>query len=237
MNKLKKQWENIVDILIEEINDNKYMKDEKMPSENDLAIRFSMPRTEVRRAYNKLKELCYIYSLQGCGSFFYGKREKLNLFLNEDTSFSEKFGNMNLSYQSINVESLQIPYDSLIYDMLEAEPSEKIFKITRLRMLEHKSAAIHTSYLSNKFFPKIEEDSKSITSIFNYMRQNGYKNFKNIETQINVSPLTKKEREFLQISSYESGLILSSRCIEKTTSQILEVERIIYRCDRFTFII
>lgn len=60
----KLTWENIVDILIQEFTENEYRNDEKMPSENKLAVRFGVTRVEIRKAYERLKEMGYIYSMQ-----------------------------------------------------------------------------------------------------------------------------------------------------------------------------
>ena len=66
MSKKTVSWEQIADILIEDFTKKDYKKDEKMMSENEMAIRFGVPRAEIRRAYERLKELGYIYSIQGC---------------------------------------------------------------------------------------------------------------------------------------------------------------------------
>ena len=44
-------WETIADTLIKEIQKGIYKKDEKMPSENKMAVRFQVPRSEIRKAY------------------------------------------------------------------------------------------------------------------------------------------------------------------------------------------
>lgn len=63
-------WESIVDVLIQEFQENIYKKGDKMPSENKMAVRFGVPRSEIRKAYERLKELGYIYAMQGYGVFF-----------------------------------------------------------------------------------------------------------------------------------------------------------------------
>ena len=63
-------WEEIADRLIRDLQNGKYVPGDKLPSENKLAGEFQVPRSGVRKAYSRLKELGYIYSLQGYGSFF-----------------------------------------------------------------------------------------------------------------------------------------------------------------------
>lgn len=234
MNK-KNTWESITDTLIEEIANDVFAKDEKLPSENNMAVRFHVPRSEIRRAYSRLKELGYIYSLQGYGSFFHGKREKIRLMLTNEVSFSSKMKELNIPYESKNIECCKISYHSKIYDKLNASKNDSVYKLVRLRILYNEAAAIHTSYVCHRCFPQIDENGCEITSFFDYMKKNGYSNFSNTDMQMMVSNLSQKERTLLQVSGYESGLILMGKCIDNTTKQVLEVSHTIYRCDKFVF--
>ena len=85
-------WEEIADRLIRDLQNGKYVPGDKLPSENKLAGEFQVPRSGVRKAYSRLKELGYIYSLQGYGSFFAGKKEKIPLAMVGRTSFTQKNG-------------------------------------------------------------------------------------------------------------------------------------------------
>ena len=95
-------WETIADTLIQEFKENVYKKDEKMPSENHMAVRFGVTRSEIHKAYERLKEQGYVYSMQGYGSFFSGKREKIRLFMNNE-SFTHKMASLNLPLETSNI--------------------------------------------------------------------------------------------------------------------------------------
>lgn len=233
--KQTKTWEQITDILIKEINKNTYKKDEKMPSENTMAVRFDVSRTEIRRVYNRLKELGYIYSLQGCGSFFSGHREPVKLILNSSMSFSEKMKELGIPYESRNICCKKIKYNHLIYETLGASPDDDVYKITRLRIINHEPAAMHTSYLCARHFPTLAVQGSSITSIFNYIKSMGYESLSDDTCQMVIAPLSKKERELLKVSGYESGMILTGTCIDKNSKTVLETSRTVYRCDKFVF--
>ena len=45
-------WEMIADTLIKEFQNDKYVKGEKMPSENKMAVRFQVPRSEIGKPMN-----------------------------------------------------------------------------------------------------------------------------------------------------------------------------------------
>lgn len=229
-------WEQIVDILIEEYQSCAFEKDQKLPTENELAVRFCVPRTVIRKAYEKLKGLGYIYSLRGYGSYFKGKRQKIFLDLNNDSSFSEKMRSNGYDYLVKNIECKKIARDSLIYQQMDAEDSEDIFCISLLRFVDNEPVAIHSSYLSTRLFPELAENGSSILSVYEYMRSYGFFSFSDTDMEMNVTLLNEKQRELLRISGCETGLTLSSRCIHQHSGQLLELSKIVYRCDKFTFV-
>lgn len=48
-------WEPVVDYLLENMQKQTYKKDERLPSEHELAQRFALTRIEIRKAYDRLK--------------------------------------------------------------------------------------------------------------------------------------------------------------------------------------
>lgn len=228
-------WENIVDILIQEFSENEYRNDEKMPSENKLAVRFGVTRVEIRKAYERLKEMGYIYSMQGYGSFFSGKKEQIKIAMNGSASFTEKMNLQNLPHETKNVSFQQIGENPLICDMMNISDKIPVYKLTRLRLISHEPAAIHTSYVRGDLFRDLPKDGKHITSLYDYMRTHGcpFPSSENIE--LSVSTPTKKERTLLNLQGYASCFVITSRSINPDTGMILEIARTVYRSDRFIF--
>lgn len=231
----KLTWENIVDILIQEFTENEYRNDEKMPSENKLAVRFGVTRVEIRKAYERLKEMGYIYSMQGYGSFFSGKKEQIKIAMNGSVSFTEKMNLQNLPHETKNVSFRLIKENPLIYNMLKINDDIPVYKLTRLRMISHEPAAIHTSYLRGDLFPELSKDGKHITSLYDYMRTHGCLSPSSENIELSVSAPTKKERTLLNLQGYASCFVITSRSINPDNGSILEIARTVYRSDRFIF--
>lgn len=230
----KWNWESIVDVLINEFQHNKYAKDEKMPSENKMAARFQVPRSEIRKAYARLKEMGYIYAMQGYGSFFSGKRKRIRLLMN-DESFSRKMTSMGLDYQSKTIGCKQIGGGSLIHTMLDIPYDEPVYKISRLRIINGEPAAIHISYLPERLFPTISQDGSTISSVYDYLHTCGYTDLKTENTQLAVAAPSKKERALLELQGYASCLVLTCKCLDQQSGAIVEIARTVYRSDRFIF--
>ena len=161
-------WEMIADTLIKEFQNDKYVKGEKMPSENKMAVRFQVPRSEIRKAYERLKELGYVYSMQGYGSFFSGKQEKIRLSMN-DESFSKKMRETGINFETRNVGCRRISGDSLIHTMLgvdfgELAASGLTYTVSDSGLIgvAHTPAYDHVSVETNvlagaTFFPEVKD--------------------------------------------------------------------------------
>lgn len=91
-----------------------------MPSENKLAGQYGVTRAEIRKAYERLKELGYVYSMQGYGSFYSGKRKKIRLVMNHE-SFSQKMAALHLPIETRNLGCQKVRSDSLLYEMLQID--------------------------------------------------------------------------------------------------------------------
>ena len=198
----------LVDRLISDIHAGNYKPNDKLPSENELA--------------------CY-YQVQN-------QKLQIPLILTGDVSFSEKMSELNYNFETINITSEIISHDTSIYHALKAEPNERIYKISRLRVVEDCPIAIHTSYLSQSTFRNIEREGQEITSIFQYYQEQGYIDFESMQSQLVVVFPNKQERELLKCPSLVPLIQLESGCVDRKSGKVLEYSRNIYRSDCFTYL-
>jgi GntR family transcriptional regulator len=227
----------LVDTLISEIREGKYKPNDKLPSENELADLYKVPRMVIRKVYERLQELGYIFSKQGKGSYVQNQKLQIPLILTGDVSFSEKMKELKYESKTINLSCEKIPYDSSIYHTLQVNREDAVFKISRLRIVEDCPIAVHTSYLSQALFETIEKDGKEIHSIFHYYRQQGYTYFQSTRSQLSVVFPSKVERDLLKCPSLVPLLLLESGCLDQKTGTVLEYSKIMYRSDCFTYVI
>jgi DNA-binding GntR family transcriptional regulator len=229
-------WEMVADLLIRDIRGGRYKKDEKLPSENEMAARFSLPRADIRRVYGRLKELGCVYAMQGCGSFFAGVRDLIPLKMSGG-SFSKKMREMGLICESKNVEARPIRYNPLIYEPLGLGAEERVWKVVRLRVLGREPAAVHISFLPEKEFPSLPWDAREITSMADYFEKAGREECEIRDTQMRVSLLSPGERKMLGVQGPAQGLTLTARQFAPDGETVLELQRTVYRSDRFIFLL
>ncbi|WP_289142862.1 GntR family transcriptional regulator [uncultured Brevibacillus sp.] len=227
----------IIDQFIAEINAGKYKPNDKLPSENDLADLYKVPRMKVRRAYTRLQELGYVFSKQGMGSYVKDRRQQIPLVLSGNESFSRKMLDMGYDYQSKNIFCEEIEYCQKIFQALGVDESDRVFKIGRLRVVDQRAIALHTSYVAQSVFNDIEQAGNTITSMFDYYHGKGYSEFESGQTILSVIVPTRYERELLECSGLIPLLVLESGCKDKKTGTVLEYTEIRYRSDSFTYLI
>ncbi|WP_019122112.1 GntR family transcriptional regulator [Brevibacillus massiliensis] len=227
----------IMDHLIADIQAGKYDPDDKLPSENELADLFRVPRITARKAYERLQELGYIYSKQGKGSFVKDRHQRIPLALFTRESFSKKMMQLGYNYQSKNIFCEPIEYNNKIYEALGAEEQDRVFKVGRLRIIDQVPMAVHISYVAETMFGEIERIGSEITSMFEFYRERGYTDLRSTQTLLSVTFPSKYERALLACSGLIPLLVLESECVDHRTGRTLEYSKTIYRGDYFTYVL
>ncbi len=225
----------ILDDMITDIKSGRYKDHERLPSTSVLASLYKVPRIEARKVYEKLENMGYIYSYQGRGHYLRKKTEAIELVLSGDESFTVKMSKLGKDMKTENIECTRIAYNEKIYNELNADKYEEIYKISRLRIIDNEPIAIHISYIRKNIFPKIYEDGINIQSIFNYYHKNGFNTFISSKKIITIDFPTQKERKLLNCNILVPMIKLESNCIDRKSDNILEYTETFYRGDKFKY--
>lgn len=227
----------IVDKLVSLIVSGQYNAHDKLPSENEIADQYKMPRITVRKAYERLEELGYITKKQGKGSYVKDRYQQIELVLSGDVSFSQKMIEKGYDYQSKTIFCREIQYNKEISGYLETDVDDRIFEVGRLRYIDQQPIALHISYVAKSVFKDIDAVGMDITSMFNYYHSKGYIELCSKPCIISVSFPTKSQRKLLNCTYLIPLLVLESGCTDKKTGTVLEYIKILYRSDCFSYVI
>ncbi|MCR0457336.1 GntR family transcriptional regulator [[Clostridium] innocuum] len=228
-------WEPVVDYLLENMQKQTYKKDERLPSEHELAQRFELTRIEVRKAYDRLKEMGYVYSRQGKGNYYAGYLEKVELVLSSTDSFSMKMSPLAGRFSTRLLSCERIAWHKDIHERLAVVQGEPVLCVKRLRYLDHMPAAMHISYVREKSFPNIRECLQKNPSLYAYFQGRGIQDIAAEDTQLTISTLNTEERLYMKVSGIVPCLMLKGVSRNCKTKEILELSTIIYRGDKFIF--
>ncbi|WP_324609856.1 GntR family transcriptional regulator [Oceanobacillus damuensis] len=225
----------IIDDLMRSFVEGTLKSGTKLPSENELAERYQVPRMTVRNALNKLDERGYIYSKQGKGRYLKEESIPIQLHLTGKVSFTEKMEQLGYNLETRNICCEKISYDKKVYRILEAEPSDAVYKIGRMRYINEEPIAIHNSFIKEASFPRIKEDGPSIKSMFAYYRKHGFQEFSSNKTLLSISFPTAAEQNLLSCKSMVPLIVVESDCMDLKTKNVLEHTKILYRSDKFKY--
>ncbi len=223
------------DYLIERIQKNKSKEDRKLPSENMLAEKFSIPRKRVRDAYIYLEQMGLIESKQGVGHFIKPKRKMLDIVLTGDVSFSDKMKRQTDDYRSVLTRLEQIKRTDSLYHHIEFEGSETLYIVERLRYIDGEPAALHRSYVNAEIFPEIKKEQNKLASIYRFYKLNGIQQFESKFTRLSTTFPGKYERLMLNCENLVPLILVESDNWDKDRNIQLEYTEILYRSDRFSF--
>ncbi len=227
----------IVDKLMADIIKGKYKTDDKLPSENDLALEYKVPRIVIRKAYGRIQEMGYIYSMQGKGRYVKNRHQQIELILTGNESFTKKMKDKNFDFVSKNVLCKEIEYDKVIFNELVVDINDKVFMIGRLRIVDGKPIALHVSYVAESVFPNIRNECSQIVSMFEYYNSKGYYDFDSKKSILSISFPNFEERKIFQCPNLIPLLVVESNCIDNESNTVLEYTKIIYRSDYFKYIV
>ncbi|MDR3540551.1 MAG: GntR family transcriptional regulator [Desulfosporosinus sp.] len=227
----------IVDKLVSLISSGRYNAHDKLPSENEVADQYQLPRISARKAYERLEELGYVYKKQGKGSYVKDRNKQIELVLSGDVSFSQKMIEKGYNFQSKTIFCREIKYNQKICDYLKTDVQDRVFKVGRLRYIDQQPIALHISYVAESVFKDIDTVGMNITSMFKYYQSKGYIEFCSKPSILSVSFSSKSQRDLLNCPYLIPLLVLESGCVDKKTGTVLEYIKIFYRSDRFSYVI
>ncbi|HEY9634028.1 MAG TPA: phosphonate metabolism transcriptional regulator PhnF [Coleofasciculaceae cyanobacterium] len=153
----------IANELRQNINDGIYKPGDKLPTEEQLSLRFSVNRHTLRRAISLLKAEGLLRVDQGRGTFVanalirypIGKRVRYNETL--------KAQGHEASFKL--VRSLKIPAESAVASSLEIKVGTPVALMERLSLADGQPISIATSYFPLSLFPDILIHCQQICSI------------------------------------------------------------------------
>lgn len=141
-------------------------KDEKLPSENELAEKFDVSRVTVRRALQTLENEDLIYRCQGLGSFVQDQRSHQTF--GRLTDFMEDMASAGMEASSKVLEFKTVEAPNRIASILGINEGNTIVRLDRLRLGDSKPIAFDITWLPMMYGQLIESynlEKKTIYSI------------------------------------------------------------------------
>jgi GntR family transcriptional regulator len=155
--------------LRKKINAGDYIPDEKLPSENDLSIRFGVSRVTVRRALQSLENEEVIYRRQGLGSFVNDNRASHSLI--RLTDFDEDMAKAGLRASSLVKDFVTIDAPGWLSNLLHLPENVKVIRVDRLRLGNGEPIAYDSTWLPILYGQLLNKQKLHNTTIYKVLEQ------------------------------------------------------------------
>jgi GntR family transcriptional regulator len=203
----------------------------QLPSENELAERFSLSRATVRHALDTLENEGWIYRQKGKGSFAPFRRVQQDL--TQLVSTTEDMRRRGWSLESRLVAIQQITAPPYIAKALELPADAPIYQVSRLRIVNGEPLSVQNAHLPAERCPQLEANDLN-SSLYRLLDEKyGLKLWTGREV-LRARPASPYEAELLQI--HEGSCMLYVERITYTVEGIpIEYLESVWRGDRYDF--
>ncbi len=235
MAKGKSLYKQVRDQIIEDYGN--CLEGEALPSERDLAVKYSVKRSTVQYALRKLAEEELVYRIKGKGTFIRRKNKRVINISDSAVQGTQGIAALVRSY-GIKVKnevlvSGTITGNKFLESKLELHEGEPVFALHRIRYGNNEPLAIEYTYVPKNLFPDIETIDFRMVPLYDYMEARGHLPEK-YDKKIRVIKLLPKEARYLELPvddpafSFELvGIDAERRLVEYTESYV--------RCDKTEF--
>lgn len=220
------------DWLMHEIASGNFLPDQRLPSERELAVRFTVSRMTVRQALLDLARDGVVYTRTGKGTFV--SEPKINQRLQALSGFSQDVSSRGGNPSSRVLEFMVTQPKPEVAFALRLTAEQQIILLSRLRMADGVPLALETSYLPYDRFPNLFSHDFSVESLYSVLEDEYGCILTQAEQTIEAALASKHESELLVLPS--PAAIFKMERLTKT-SDGLPVEFVLsaYRGDRYKF--
>lgn len=146
-------YEQLVDIITQQIKNNEYKVGDPIPSERKLCETYDMSRSTVRKAIEELEKRGYVERKYGSGTYI--SRQTVNTQLSSFYSFSSEMKRLGYNFKSPIIGFQITPCPEWVRHQLEIQPGQDVFQIKRLRVVNDEPMIVETSYVPVSYCPTL----------------------------------------------------------------------------------
>ncbi|MCK4423892.1 MAG: GntR family transcriptional regulator [Candidatus Omnitrophica bacterium] len=222
------------EIIREDIDKNRLVPGQPIPSERELVERYNISRMTVRQAVSGLVNEGYLYRQHGKGTFVADLKIKKGLL--KLPGFSRDMSERGLKTRSRVLESAEISAGLRLAKTLDIKAEDKVYRIKRLRLVNGRPMALETTHLAAKFCQGLLDEDLSKESVFSLLETKYNLKLKNSYQVLEPVLASEEEAELLGIKKDHPVLVMEGTTF-LTNGRPIEYVRGVYRSDRYKFFV
>jgi GntR family transcriptional regulator len=202
---------------------------DQLPSERELAERYSVSRLTSRQAIDELVDRGLAYRVQGKGTFLARPkiREASGLM-----SFSEELRQRGYHPTSKTLIQKVATATSTVAEKFQIAPGDDVFQLNRIRYADGQPVAIEYACLNLRLFPALGEESFEQESLFDVLRHRYGIYPAWAEAEIEARLASTDEAGWLDMQPNQAVLV-AHRLTFTEAFDVIEIVDSVYPGDRF----
>lgn len=216
--------------ILEEIKSLKV--DSKISSEREYSEKFNVSRITVRHALDELVKEKNLIRITGKGTYV-ADLDKSSEF-SQIISFTEDMNKQNKSSFSKIIKFEIINAKKELADKLKIEPSNKIYRLYRLRHANNTAMAIQDSYIIYDYCPRLNEYDFSKNSLYKVLEESFGLKLSYSRNTLESRIANNEERKIFEIKELISVFVLD-QVSYLNSGKPIEYVKSIYRSDKYKF--
>jgi GntR family transcriptional regulator len=216
------------------IENNDLKAGDRVPSENELAAQYAVSRNTARLAISALISQGLVYRIQGRGTFIIPQRLQFEIF--ELISYTEELRRMGMVPTSRVLRLERVIPPVKIACQLELAANQEAYVIERLRLADNEPMAINLSYISCDICPNLDQEDLAQGSLYDILERKFGIRLARAQQILRPASATAYESELLHLRA-GYPLLLVEGVIWQENGRPIEWTRIIYRGDRYEFVL
>lgn len=224
----KPLYQQLKDILMDEIEAGKWEPNEKIPSENELSSLYGLSRMTARAVVSDLVKEGLLYRVQGKGTFV---SEKILALSPSYIGIREQLEQMGYEVKTQIVECKTMKSTGKIARNLGLLPGDSVFMIKRIRYIEDGPISLHVSYINEKYREKLSEELLEREQLCVILNEEYGLTRKKVSETLESIVATKEEGTLLEVEAGHPLLLLED-VIYDTNNVPYEYTKVLFRGDK-----
>jgi GntR family transcriptional regulator len=224
----------IQDDLYEQVRTGAFLPGARVPSEIDLVGRYSVSRMTARRALDELVNRGVLFRRQGKGTFV--ADDVVVYGLSTMLSFS---GTLRANGYQVDTHVLHqdiVPAPPFVSSKLKLDPESNVVVVRRLRVVNGRPAAIHTSFLDATIFDPLLRVDLSTNSLINAIEEISGLRVAYTKDSVRAALVSAEDRNLLQLAA--GTPVLQVEGVAHTVNgQPIRYTRAVYPSDMFRMVV
>ncbi len=146
---------------------------EQLPSENELAAKYSVSRMTMRQSIEDLVDEGLLYRRHGVGTFVAFPR--LQRDHTRLTSFFDKAENEGVKVRAKLLGLEVIPATPKVAEALDIPAGTRVIRVKTLRYADGEPITVHDAHIPHKLFPNLVNENLEVQHLWTLFEKSGYR--------------------------------------------------------------